>query len=576
MTDTPADEPDIQTDFDVVIIGAGPGGYSAALRAAQLGKSVALVEEDAHAGGVCLNEGCVPSKALLQTAQLLRDARHANQMGIDMHVQAMDLSRILGFKNRVVATEVSNLESLLRARKVTLFQATAQAHADLSVALSPSREARKGLQGTAVASEGEQAEGYSQQISTVIDKPTVIHGKDIVLATGSRPRPLPGADFSDHAVLDSHAALSLRQIPQSAIIIGSGAIGVEFATMWSSYGTHVTLLEAAPRILPGAPRRISAFEARELRRAGITLQTGVRILHVTEGANQVATVRYEDSTPTGPSLRPSGAITPTDPGNPNAKGTSSTGSGQAASPAARPSASAAASSSDPAGDAHKDTHELSAQFVLISIGRVPNTDSQWMKDLGLKMDDRGHIVTDAYGRTSIAHIWALGDITPGKQLAHRAYAQGLTVAESIAGLPAQPVDDHDVPVVSFALSQIALVGWDREEAQASTSPRFADVQEKTFPTGGNARVVMAGQQGSITVVSGYETDEKGDRTGERIVLGVQMIGPMVSELASEAEELVGNKVPLHEAARLVHPHPTFSETLGEALLAADGRPLHSR
>ncbi len=608
--------------FDVVIIGAGPGGYATALRAAELGKSVALVEEDARPGGTCLNEGCVPSKAMLATAKQLRGAERSARMGIDMRVRALDLSRLLDFKNHVVATEVTGLEGLLAARKVTVLQAYAQAHPDLSVTLTPSQKDREGKQGTLGVAPGTQAAQEeedpfdSPQIATVVDKETTIHGHDIVLATGSHPRALPGADFSERAVLDSRAALSLRQIPQSVIIIGSGAIGVEFATLWSGLGARVTVLEAAPRLLPAATRRMSALETREMRRAGITVQTGVRILSVKEGANQLATVRYEDSVPAGPSLRPQGAITPADPSNPNDKsGTAgqnaadraagqadaallgddaaaagapateamreenpamqagTTGTAQTGSPAAVPGVPGQDGTGRQQGRGH-EAHELSAQFVLIAIGRVPNTGMQWMKDLGVATDDRGVVTTDPYGRTSVGHVWALGDITAGKQLAHKAFAQGLVVAESIAGVPTEPVDDRTVPAVSFALAPVALVGWDK--AAALASGKFAEVQEKSFPTAGNARVVIDGRQGIVTVVSGYELDENGAKSGERIVLGVQMIGPMVSELAGEAQELVGNKIPLHKAARLVHPHPTFSETLGEALLAADGRPLHSR
>jgi dihydrolipoamide dehydrogenase len=565
--------------FDVIIIGGGPGGYSTALRAAELGKSVALVEEDERPGGTCLNEGCVPSKAMLSTARQMREAEQAERMGIDMQVRAVDLSRLLGFKNRVVATEVMGLEGLLGARKVAVFQAYAQVNADRSVTLRPSRKDREGRQGTLGVTPGtdEEDDPYdTPQLSTVVQEETVLHGTDIVLATGSRPRSLPGADFSEHAILDSRAALSLRQIPQSVIIIGSGAIGTEFATLWTGLGARVTLLEAAPRILPTSTRRISALETREMRRAGVTIQTGVNILSVKEGANQLATVRYEDSQPAGPSLRPAGAITPSDPSNPNNKpvGPAQDGDTSATAPAANADAARADGAAEPAAGAGHEVHELSAQFVLVAIGRVPNTDMRWLKDLGVKTDARGVVATDPYGRTSVDHVWAVGDITAGKQLAHKAYAQGLVVAESIAGVPTTPVDDHTVPAVTFGIAQVAQVGWDREEAQASG--RFAEVQERAFPTAGNARVVMDGHQGVISVVSGYELDDQGNKSGERLVLGVQMIGPMVSELAGEAQELVGNKVPLHAAARLVHPHPTFSETLGEALLAADGRPLHAR
>ena len=595
--DSRANQPDtFANTFDVVIIGGGPGGYSTALRAAELGKSVALVEEDERPGGTCLNEGCVPSKALLRTTDELRNTRDAARMGIDMRLEAVDLSRLLGFKNHVVVTEVTGLEGLLKARGVTVFQAYGAVHPDLSVTLLPSHANRRGKQGTFGLHTTDDSDDPSDpygapRLTHVIDTETVIHGDDIVIATGSHPRALPGADFSEHAILDSRAALSLHQIPQSVIIIGSGAIGSEFATLWNGLGAKVTILEAAPRIMPGFTRRMSAFETRAMRRAGITIETGVHITSVEEGANQLATVRYEDASPAGPSLRPAGAITPADPSNPNNKSAAvSSASTSATQPSSAPANSSdAADATAPSGTANsapaaspsqasdqpqQQSHGVSAQFVLVSIGRVPNTNMGWMDECGIERDQRGLIHTDPYGRTNKDHVWALGDITPGKQLAHRAFAQGLVVAESIAGVPTTPVDDRTVPAVSYALEHVAEVGYDRESA--IKSGEFAEVEEKSFPTGGNARVVMENEQGVVTVVSGYAVDGDGHKQGERLILGVQMIGPMVSELASEAEELVGNRVPLHEAARLIHPHPTFSETLGEALLAADGRPLHSR
>lgn len=479
--------------FDVAIIGAGPGGYSTALRVAELGKSVALIEKNSAPGGVCLHEGCVPSKALLTAAHTIREAKRADVMGITLTVQSIDLGKLVDYKEGVVNQMTKGLEGLLRKRKVATFTGTASMTAPHEI--------------TVDTDEG------SLQITAA----------DVVLATGSRPRHLPGEEFTHNpqsAVLSSRDALNLRQIPQSVVIIGSGPIGLEFATLWNSAGADVTILEVADRLLPSATPRISATVSRNLKRAGINYATGITIDSLEEGANQVATVRYHTT-------------------------------------------------ADDSSDASEPL-SITTQFALVAIGRLPNTDAEWFSQLGVEMDERGLVKTDLYGRTSVDGVWALGDITAGKQLAHRAFAQGLVVAESIAGVETSPVDDHNVPAVTFALTEVGSVGYTKDEAEQNSD--FSEVEETTVPMLGNARVVMMGETGSITVVSGITSE----RPGVPVILGVQMAGPGVSELTAEAQQLVGNRVPLHEASRLVHPHPTLSETLGETLLSADGRPLHSR
>lgn len=506
--------------FDIAIIGAGPGGYSTALRAAELGKRVALIEKSAVPGGVCLHQGCVPSKALLTAARVIRDARHAEVMGLTLPLQSIDIATLIDYKRGVVDQMTKGLEGLLRKRKVTRFTGEASmldAH-HIAVALAEGDDGSE----APISADDSDTRVTSAAANTTDDDTVIIEAADVVLATGSRPRQLPGAPFSRKAVLSSADALKLTQIPQSVVIIGSGPIGLEFATLWNSIGADITLLESTDRILPTATPRVSATVARNLKRAGIAFETGVTIDALEEGANQVARVRYHVGGAAG----------------------------------------------DDSAAAEEKT--LTTQFALVAIGRIPNTGADWFGALGIELDERGLVTTDAYGRTSVPGVWALGDITAGKQLAHRAFAQGLVVAESIAGVPTTPVDDHNVPAVTFALTEVGSVGYSLEEAQQEAG--FHDVTESTFPMLGNARVVMSGESGSVTVVSGT-TDASPDVP---VVLGVHMAGPEVSELAAEAQQLVGNRVPLHEAARLVHPHPTFSETLGEALLIADGRPLHSR
>lgn len=471
--------------FDVAIIGSGPGGYSTALRAAEIGKSVLLVEKSDVPGGVCLHEGCVPSKALLTAAHIIRDSQRAEEMGLTLTLEKLDIGKLIDYKENVVNTMTTGLEGLLRKRKVTTVTGVGSlkdAHTVVVTATDGSDETQE------------------------------FQASNVVIATGSHPRPLPGTEFSQKAILSSQAALDLHRIPQSVIIVGSGPIGLEFATLWSSAGAKVTLLEAADRLLPAAARRVSATVTRNLKQTGIEYATGIHIDSLVEGTNQIATVTYTDA---------------------------------------------------------GEQKTVSAEVALVAIGRLPNTTAPWFSELGIDLDDRGLVKTDPYGRASVEGVWALGDITPGKQLAHRAFAQGIVVAEAIAGIDTEPVDDHNVPAVTFAQTEVGFVGYTAEEAKET--PEFSEVKETTFPMLGNARVVMSGESGSVTVVSGITAD----RPDTPVVLGVQMAGPGVSELTAEAQQLVGNRIPLHEAARLVHPHPTLSETLGEALLSADGRPLHA-
>lgn len=525
-----AQEPHEGQHFDIVIIGGGPGGYSAALRAAELGKSVALVEEDSRPGGVCLHEGCVPSKALLTAAGTIDVARHASSFGMDMRLDSLDLGRLVEYKAGIVDSMTSGLESLLRRRGVTFIQAAGEVDEPGHVTLHLPQGKGSGT-GADAASDGSAAGNGAD--GTGPARTVTLAADDIILATGSRPRPLPGTAFSHKAILDSTDALNLLQVPQSVIIIGSGAIGIEFARLWNSLGATVTVLEVADRLFPAASRRASALLARQLRRDGIAYHTGVAIQSISEGANLSTTVRYTSPDAARRILPPS-------------------------------------LSAQDAKAVESEPQNLSAQFTLIAIGRLPNTTQPWFSRLGVNLDDRGFVTTDAYGRTSVDRVWAVGDVTGGKMLAHRAFAQGIVTAEAIAGVPTTPVDDHEVPSVAFASLPIATVGWDTKAAQAN--PDFSDVRETNVPTMGNARVQMIGGVGNVTIVSGV----RADRPGERVILGAEICGSHAEDLIAEAQELVGNRVPLHEAARLIHPHPTFSETFGEALLSADGRPLHTR
>ncbi|PLS31217.1 dihydrolipoamide dehydrogenase [Bifidobacterium margollesii] len=490
-------------DYDVIVIGSGPGGYSTALRAAQLGLSVGLAERDDQPGGTCLNRGCIPTKALIHAARTMYHAQRAERFGIMMSVDGIDFGRLQDYKDSTVRTMTEGLSGLLRARKVEMLRG----------------EARVLTDGPATG------ETVSDGHTVAIRDPETgaersFTARHIVVATGSRPRPLPGISFSQ-SVIDSDTALRLNGFPRSVIVIGSGAVALEFASLWAMAGSQVTLLARKGSVLSQWNRRIGTTLTRELKRIGVNVVTHASVTGIDTGANLGATVHYRR------------------------------------------------------GEADKARNEsadesAAAEIVLVAIGRNPNTDEDWFDAVGIDRNNHHYVVTDELGRTSVPGIWAVGDITGGYELAHRAFEQGIVVAEAIAGLNPQPVLERTIPRIVFSTPEAAAVGLTRDEAESCGD--YDDVKETIYPMLGNARTLMAAENGSICLVSA----RRHGSDSPRIVVGVHMVGPEVSELSGEAEQIVGNETPLSEAARLIHPHPTFSEALGETLLKADGRPLHTR
>ncbi|MBW3087212.1 FAD-dependent oxidoreductase [Bifidobacterium sp. 82T24] len=491
MTDTVVETDSV--DYDVVIVGAGPGGYSAALRARELGLHVALVERDERPGGTCLNRGCIPTKALITAARSVEQGRHASRYGIDMSVNGIDFGALRDYRRKTVRTVVEGLSGLLRFRGVDMVHGEANA----------------------VERVGDAA--YAVTITSQDDAPHIVTARHVIVATGSRPRPLPGIPFSQ-SVIDSDAALELDEFPDDVIIVGSGAVALEFASLWNAAGSRVTLLARRNGVLSNWDRRTSATMTRELKRRGIDVVTHAGVTGMDTGVNLGAAVHYRVT---------SGKTT--------------------------------------------EDRTTAAQIVLVAIGRDPNTDAPWFDGLGIARDDAGYVSVDGLGRTNLANVWAVGDITGGYQLAHRAFEQGIVAAEAIAGLDPSPVREETIPRVVFSSPEAAAVGLTKTQAQADD--RYEDVTETIYPMTGNARTLMTGENGSVTVIGAVPAGKAGTA---RVVVGVHMVGPEVNELAGEAEQLVGNAVPLSDAARLIHPHPTFGEALGEALLKADGRPLHMR
>lgn len=519
ITPSPAFTNDIPTRTDVAIIGSGPGGYSCALRAAQLGLHVTLIERDAHAGGTCLNRGCIPTKALLDAAHATWEARRGERLGFGTRAQQPDRERLLDFQHSAVRTMVDGLESLIKARRIAFVHGQS--------AIDPATTVDTA---TTAASATEPAAGDAQPMRTVtVDSADGtrhrISARHVVIATGATPRPLAEVPFGGR-VLDSDAALELPVIPRSVIVIGSGAVGLEFASFWAAMGSSVTVLVRHGRPLSDWPRRVGASLKRGMTAHGVTFMDYTAVESCTT----------DDDTATL---------------------TVST---------------------------RKGTATLCADYCLVAIGRTPSTDAPWIEKAGVERDSRGFIITDPWGRTTssgmapgmasdtASGIWAVGDVTAGRQLAHRAFAQGRVVAETMAGLSPTPVRDELVPRVVFSLPEAASVGLDADQAKSGAFGTFSDVRETAIPMDGNARTAIAGDTGVIDIVTGVDGSAP---DSPRLVLGVHMAGPHVSEFIGEAQQIVRNRIPLAEAALAIHAHPTFSEALGEALLKADGSPLHT-
>ncbi|KFI51611.1 dihydrolipoamide dehydrogenase [Bifidobacterium biavatii DSM 23969] len=507
-----------EEQYDIAIVGAGPGGYSTALRAAQLGRRVALIERDATLGGTCLNRGCIPSKALITATHAIDTVHRVSELGVNATVDGIDFGRLHDYRLHIIDTMTKGLAGLLAHRGVTVYRGEV---AGLSARTAngdgnDGDTARYALTVNASpTADGGQVERYAKAgVGEPVGTTVSVTAHDVVLATGSRPRPLPGVPFHA-AVIDSTHALEINEFPASAVIVGSGAIALEFASMWSSAGCDVTLLIRKDRVLSGWDRRAGVTLTRELKRHGVKVVTHSHVAGIDTGANLGATVHYTR-------------------------------------------------------DGEDGEQTVWGQIALIAIGRDPITDAAWMHDAGVTLDQAGMVVTDELCRTSLPGVWAVGDITEGPALAHRAFEQGIVVAEAIAGLDPKPVDDATVPQVVFSAPEAASVGLTLDQAQSRDD--LESVSETVYPMLGNARMLMSGSAGSMSVVSGaYASDPD-----VPVVLGVHIVSPLASDLIAEAEQLVGNRVPLHDAARLIHPHPTFAETLGEALLKADGRPLHTR
>ncbi|MCV7290412.1 dihydrolipoyl dehydrogenase [Mycolicibacterium wolinskyi] len=450
-----------RTSADVVVLGGGPGGYATALRSAQLGLSVILVEEG-EVGGTCLHRGCIPTKALLHAAEIADNARAAAQFGVNATFDGVDPQQLHAYKDSVVARLHKGLQALLPAQGVTVIN----------------------------------GRGRLTGPNTVDVAGQTVTGGAIVLATGSAPKPLPGIEPGDR-VITSDEALELRSIPRRAVILGGGVIGVEFASLWASFGTAVTVVEAEPRLVPHEDEAVSKHLERAFRRRKITAKTGVRVTGVEQTDEGVA-VTLEN-----------GAV-------------------------------------------------IEADLLLVAVGRVPRTDG--LEAAGITLE-RGFVVTDDRLRTTVPTVYAVGDIVAGTQLAHRAFQQGIFVAEVLAQRNPDPIDETGIPRVTYSRPEIASVGLTENQARI----RFGDnVETASHDLAGNGKSQILKTSGTVKLVL----------APSGAVVGIHLVGERVGELIGEAQLIYNLQIKPGEAAKFVHAHPTQNEALGEALMAAAGMPLH--
>ena len=469
-------------EFDIVVIGSGTGGYVAAIRAAQLGLRTAVVERAPVLGGTCLNWGCIPTKALLEHAHALKVARDWKEWGLTLGEAAVgiNMSQVQARKDKIVKGLTGGIELLFKKNKITW-----------------------------VKGSGRLAGGGKVEI-TEGDKQTLVAKKEIVVATGSQPRSVPGIEIDRTRVITSDEAIGLKEIPKSIVILGSGAVGVEFASIFRRFGSEVTIIELLPRLVPVEDEAVSAELERSFKKQGIKVLTGTKVTGATSSAT---VVDVEAQTGDGKVVR------------------------------------------------------ISAEHLLVATGRGPVTTGLGAEDMKLRME-RGYIHVDRDFRTNVAGISAIGDVitfdAPGHpQLAHLSSAEGVVLAERIAGHESRPINYDQVPGCTYCDPEIGSVGLTEKDAQA----RGYDVRIGTFKFGVLARARIAGEtEGFVKIVAEKKYDE---------VLGVHMIGPRATELVAEATLALRLECTVEELARTIHAHPTMSEAVGEAAHAAHGAAIHA-
>ena len=473
--------------FDVLVIGGGPGGYVAAIRAAQLGFNVACCESNPYAdpkgeprlGGTCLNVGCIPSKALLHTSHLFEEAAHSfADQGIVVAAPKIDVPKMIERKAGVVTQLTQGIKGLFKKNKVTLLAA----------------------HGSFVGgSEG------AWQVQVGAD---LVTAKQVIVATGSKPRHLPDLPVDNVVVLDNVGALEQQSVPKKLAIIGAGVIGLEMGSVWRRLGSEVTVLEAAPDFLAAADVDVAKEALKVFTKQGLSINLGVKLGEIKvakKGKTSSVSIAYTD----------------------------------------------------------KDgkEHKLDAERLIVSVGRIPNTDGLAADKVGLKLDERGQVVVDAHNRTNLPGVWAIGDVVRGPMLAHKAMEEAVAVAEILAGQAGHTNFDL-IPSVIYTSPEIAWVG--KTEQQLKAEGVAYRVGKIPFLANGRA-LGMGDPTGFVKMLADANTDR---------ILGVHIIGANASELVAEAVVAMEFGGASEDLARICHAHPTLSEAVHEAALAVDKRPLH--
>jgi len=450
--------------FDLVILGGGSGGYAAAFRASELGLSVALIEKD-KVGGTCLHRGCIPTKALLHAAEIADGVRDGASVGVKATFDGIDVAAVHAYKDGVVNRLHKGLQGLVKANKITYVEGEGRL-------VSP----------TAVEVGGQRYEG-----------------RHILLATGSAPKSLPGLDIDGDRIITSEHALRLDRVPASVVVLGGGVIGVEFASVWKSFGSEVTIVEALPHLLPLEEEASSKLLERAFRRRGINYELGVRFEGVkTTDAGVVVTLE--------------GGKT------------------------------------------------IEAEYLLVAVGRGPVSAGLGYEDNGVATE-RGFVLVDEYCQTNVPTISAVGDLIPTLQLAHVGFAEGILVAERLAGLSPVPIDYDGVPRITYSEPEVASVGL----TEAKAKEKYGDnVKTFTYDLAGNGRSQILKTSGAVKVIA----------VADGPVVGIHIVGARVGELIAEAQLIYNWEALPSEVAQLIHPHPTQTEAIGEALMALAGKPLH--
>jgi dihydrolipoamide dehydrogenase len=454
-----------EQNFDLVILGAGSGGYAAALRASQLGLSVGLVEKG-KLGGTCLHVGCIPTKALLHSAEVADVTRESAKYGVNSTFGGIDISAVTSYRENIVSSKFKGLVGLIKSRGITVIE----------------------------------GEGKLVSPTTVQVGGDTIVGKNVVLATGSYSRSLPGLEIGGR-VITSEQALELDFVPKKVAVLGGGVIGVEFSSVWKSWGADVQIIEALPHLVPNEDEAISKQFERAFRKRGINFNLGVRFQSVTQNDDGVVVTLEDGKT-------------------------------------------------------------FEAELLLVAVGRGPSTAGLGFEEVGVAMD-RGFVLTNERLATNVSGVYAVGDIVPGLQLAHRGFQQGIFIAEELAGLNPQVIADTNIPKVTYSDPEVASVGL--SEAKAKEQYGAEQVTSYDYNLAGNGKSHIIGTSGMVKVV----------RVNDGPVVGVHMIGARVGELIGEAQLVVNWEAYPEDIAPLIHAHPTQDEALGEAFLALAGKPLHA-